>query len=179
MEKLISVIIPVYNVELYLRRCVDSVINQTYKLLEIILVDDGSTDSSGKICEEYSKTDNRIKVIHKTNGGLSDARNAGIEICKGDYITFVDSDDWIDPDLVKHLYDIIVKFNADISIGMYKKVYDNFINDKCIKEFYNVYEYAGTKALEELYVHRSFGVHACGKLYKRNLFDTLSERQNI
>ena len=99
MEKLISVIVPVYNVEEYVEKCVLSIINQTYKNLEIILVDDGSTDNSGKICDEIAIKDNRIKVIHKKNGGLSDARNVGIDIAKGDYLGFVDSDDYIDPDM--------------------------------------------------------------------------------
>lgn len=93
---LISVIVPIYNVEKYLQECLDSIINQTYKNLEIILVDDGSTDNSGIICNEYAKKDNRIKVIHKKNGGLSSARNAGMDECSvGGYITFVDSDDWL------------------------------------------------------------------------------------
>ncbi|HJA50079.1 MAG TPA: glycosyltransferase, partial [Candidatus Fusicatenibacter intestinipullorum] len=91
----ISVIIPVYNVEKYLKRCLDSVINQTYKNLEIILIDDGSTDNSGKICDEYAQKDERIIVIHKENGGVSSARNKGLDICIGDYISFIDSDDWI------------------------------------------------------------------------------------
>lgn len=100
MEELVSVIIPVYNVEPYLRRCIDSVINQTYTTLEIILVDDGSLDKSGAICEDYANADSRIKVIHKLNGGLSDARNAGIDIASGTYLMFVDSDDWIRKDCV-------------------------------------------------------------------------------
>ena len=90
---LVSIVVPIYNVEKYLKKCIDSIINQTYKNIEIILVDDGSTDNCGKICDEYTKTDNRIVVIHKKNGGLSDARNAGLDIAKGKYIAFVDSDD--------------------------------------------------------------------------------------
>jgi glycosyltransferase involved in cell wall biosynthesis len=90
MEELVSVIVPIYKVEKYMHRCVDSIINQTYKKIEIILVDDGSPDSCGKICDEYAEKDNRIKVIHKENGGLSDARNAGIDIAKGNYLTFID-----------------------------------------------------------------------------------------
>ena len=92
-EELISVILPIYNVEKYLEKCLKSVINQTYKNLEIILVDDGSKDNSPQICDEYAVKDKRIVVIHKSNGGLSDARNAGIEIAKGKYITLIDSDD--------------------------------------------------------------------------------------
>lgn len=98
---LVSVIVPVYNVEEHLGRCVDSILSQTYSNLEIILVDDGATDSSGQICDEYSKKDPRIRVTHKKNGGLSSARNAGIDIARGDYLEFVDSDDWIEPDAVE------------------------------------------------------------------------------
>lgn len=100
---MISVIVPVYNVEKYLNRCVDSIINQTYTDLEIILVDDGSTDSSGSICDEYAKKDERIKVIHKENGGLSDARNAGVTAATGDYISFIDSDDYIELNMMELL----------------------------------------------------------------------------
>ena len=94
-QPLISVIVPVYNVEKYLINCVDSITSQTYKNLEIFLVDDGSTDSSGQICNEFEKNDARIKVIHKKNGGLSDARNAGLDRAKGQYYAFIDSDDYI------------------------------------------------------------------------------------
>lgn len=100
---LISVIVPVYNVEEYLPRCVDSILAQTYENLEIILVDDGTRDASDKICDDYARRDSRIQVIHKKNGGLSSARNAGLEIARGEYIAFVDSDDWIEPDAYEHM----------------------------------------------------------------------------
>lgn len=100
MEELVSVIIPVYKVEKYLERCVESVQKQTFQNLEIILVDDGSPDLCGAMCDEMAKTDPRIKVIHKNNGGLSDARNVGIEMASGNYIVFVDSDDWLDLDMI-------------------------------------------------------------------------------
>ena len=103
-EPLISVIIPVYKVEKYLNKCVDSVLNQTYKNLEIILVDDGSPDKCPEICDEYAKKDDRIKIIHKQNGGLSDARNVGIEKSTGEYITFIDSDDYVDSNYIEQLY---------------------------------------------------------------------------
>ena len=96
MNPLVTIIIPVYNVEKYLPKCLDSIINQTYNHLEIIIVDDGSKDSSGLICDEYALKDQRIKVLHKKNGGLSSARNAGLDIAKGDYIMFVDSDDYVE-----------------------------------------------------------------------------------
>ena len=99
MDEKISVIVPVYNVEQYLERCVDSIINQTYKNLEIILVNDGSTDNSGQLCDELAKKDGRIRVIHKKNGGLSDARNVGVDEAKAELIGFIDSDDYIDEDM--------------------------------------------------------------------------------
>lgn len=115
MNKLISVIIPVYNVEKYLVHCLESVIGQTYKNLQIILVDDGSTDHSPAICDEYAKKDGRIEVIHQKNGGLPAARNCGLKYARGEYIGFVDSDDWIHLDMYKHLAEILEKYNADMS----------------------------------------------------------------
>ncbi len=115
MEPLISVIIPIYNVEKYLKKCIDSVISQTYKNLEIILVDDGSPDNCGIICDEYAQKDDRIIVIHKKDGGLSDARNAGIEICKGEYISFIDSDDFVSPYFIEMLYRGVHDYNCEIA----------------------------------------------------------------
>ena len=112
---LISVIVPVYNVEPYLCRCVDSILAQTYENLEIILVDDGATDRSGAICDEYARKDPRIRVIHKENGGLSSARNAGIDGATGDYLAFVDSDDWIDPETYAYLLGLIKKYDVKLS----------------------------------------------------------------
>ena len=116
MKPLISVIIPIYKVEQYLRKCVDSVLLQTYANLEIILVDDGSPDNCGKICDEYAEKDSRIKVIHKTNGGLSSARNSGLDIAKGDYIGFIDSDDWIEPDMYEHLLNDLLHSGSNIAM---------------------------------------------------------------
>ena len=101
---LISIIVPVYNMEQYMERCVNSIINQTYHNLEIILVDDGSTDHSPAMCDEYALRDGRIKVVHKPNGGLSDARNAGLTVASGNYIGYVDSDDWIEPQMYEKMY---------------------------------------------------------------------------
>ena len=117
MNSLISVIVPIYKVEKYLRKCIESILSQTYTNLEIILVDDGSPDKCGEICDEYEKKDSRIKVIHKKNGGLSDARNAGLDIMAGNYVAFVDSDDWIEPQMYEHLLAKLHYFHADISIG--------------------------------------------------------------
>ena len=112
---LISIIIPVYNVAPFLSQCIQSVLDQTYTHLEVIIVDDGSTDESPAICDKFAKLDTRIKVIHKKNGGLSDARNAGLDIASGDFIGFVDSDDWIDNDMYETLYNLISQYGADIS----------------------------------------------------------------
>lgn len=117
MNSLISVIVPIYKVEKYLRKCVESILSQTHTNLEIILVDDGSPDNCGAICDEYAKQDARIKVIHKPNGGLSDARNAGLDIMTGEYVAFVDSDDWIGPRMYETLLQMLKLFQADIAIG--------------------------------------------------------------
>lgn len=118
----ISVIVPVYKVEKYLGKCVESIINQTHSNLEIILVDDGSPDRCGEICDTYAAKDTRVKVIHKENGGLSDARNAGIEVATGDYIGFVDSDDYIHPQMYEKLLGAILEHDADMSICPYEYV---------------------------------------------------------
>lgn len=103
MGELVGIIIPVYNVEKYIRRCLDTVISQTYKNIEVLLIDDGSSDSSYSICQEYSKKDNRLKLLHKENGGVSSARNIGIDVANGKYISFVDADDWVEPDYIEML----------------------------------------------------------------------------
>ncbi|MGN0172216.1 MAG: glycosyltransferase [Acutalibacteraceae bacterium] len=115
MGRLISVIVPVYNVEAYLDKCVASLVGQTYRELEILLVDDGSTDQSGALCDAWAAKDSRIRVIHKPNGGLSDARNAGVAAATGDYIGFVDSDDWVEPRMYELLMDALSKQQADIA----------------------------------------------------------------
>ena len=121
-EDVISVIVPVYNVEKYLERCLSSIINQTFKNLEIILVDDGSKDSSGKICDEYLKKDRRIKVFHTENKGVCSARNIGIENSKGNWITFVDSDDWLEEEFCEELYKEIIRENSDVALCGYYRV---------------------------------------------------------
>lgn len=122
MSPQISLIIPVYNVENYIIRCLESTIHQTYINLEIILVDDGSTDNSGKICDEYALSDKRITVIHQTNQGLSMARNNGIDVATGDYISFIDSDDWIEHDMYEFLYHNLIQYKADISMCKFKAI---------------------------------------------------------
>lgn len=167
MEK-ISVIVPIYNVEKYLDRCIQSIINQTYRNLEIILVDDGSTDNCSNICDKYAKRDDRIKVIHKKNGGLADARNKGLEIITGEYVGFIDSDDYIDKDMYEYLYSLIQKNNADISIcGKYivyedgRKIGTNKESDLAILD--------SKQALIQLNSFSFFNMSVCDKLYKRKI----------
>ena len=112
--KLLTIVVPSYNVEKYLNRCVDSVLKQTYKNLEIILVDDGSTDCSGKICDSIKEKDCRVNVIHKQNGGLSSARNAGLDVATGDFIGFIDSDDWVTEDMYEYLLGLFNKYEVEI-----------------------------------------------------------------
>lgn len=175
MTEKITVIVPVYNVEHYLNKCLDSLINQTYKNLEIIVINDGSTDNSGKICQEYAQKDNRIIYIEKENGGQSEARNMGLDRMTGSYVTFVDSDDWVEPDYVEVLYNKLIEYQADIAVGnyysyneqegifyfhifgdsYYEKVYDN------VSIFENLYESQEMKSFSLISVW--------GKLYRVDL----------
>ena len=122
---MISVIVPVYNTEKFLKNCISSIANQTYKDLEIILVNDGSTDNSGKICDDFAQKDSRIKVIHQSNKGVGAARNAGLDVAKGAYIGFVDSDDILRPDMYEFLLNNLIVHNADISVCGVQKIDEN------------------------------------------------------
>lgn len=168
--QLISIIVPVYNVEKYLPQCIESIINQTYENLEIILVDDGSTDKSGSICDEYSEKDKRICTIHKENGGLSDARNVAIDIAKGEYLTFVDSDDYITKDYIEYLYKIIIEDNADISICSKLNFYEN-IQLKEPKSSGEMKKFTGLEAMENMFYQKDINPSACFKLYRKELFE--------
>lgn len=170
MESKISIIVPVYNIEKYIEKCAISIINQTYKNIEIFLVDDGSTDESGKKCDDLKKIDDRIIVIHKTNGGLSDARNIAIEKATGNYITFIDGDDYIDDNYIECLYKLITDFKADISCVQFFRVLENgFILDK-YNNNNDIKVYNSEEAIElTLYQKRLFN-SAWGKLYKKELF---------
>ena len=121
---LVSIIVPVYNVEKYIEKCLNSLFGQTYRELDIILVDDGSTDKSGELCDRLAKMDKRVRVIHKKNGGLSDARNRGIDAAKGRYITFIDSDDYVSGNYIWHLYKLLIESQADIAITRAIKIYE-------------------------------------------------------
>lgn len=173
MKDLISVIVPIYQVEDYLIECLDSIINQEYTNLEIILVDDGSKDKCPKICDDYKLKDNRIKVIHKPNGGLSDARNAGLEIAKGKYICFVDSDDVLNKNFIMTLYNNIKTTDADISICDFlsiKTISD--ISDDNITN--NLKLYTKEEILNDFYKKQSLRlVLAWNKLYKREIWNNI------
>lgn len=125
MGSKISVVLPVYNVKQYIDKCMESVLNQTYSNLEIILVDDGSTDGSSEVCDHYADIDERVKVIHKQNGGLSSARNAGTLEATGDYITYIDSDDYVTPTYVEYLYELIAKYQTPMSLCTHSVLYED------------------------------------------------------
>lgn len=165
---LVSVVVPIYNVELYLKECVDSILSQTYKNIEVILVDDESPDLCGKICDDYAAMDGRIKVVHKKNGGLSDARNAGMKVATGDLITFVDSDDYISKDFVKILFEAMSENNSDIAIANMKRTSRR--DDKNTVIDWKVSSYKNEDALIRMLYGTPFGTSACGKLFKRSLF---------
>lgn len=169
-EPVISIIVPVYNVEKYLCRCIDSILEQTIKNYELILVDDGSTDNSGKICDDYQKKKEQIVVIHKENGGLSSARNAGIDIATGEYFGFVDGDDFIDNDMYEFLYNNIIKEEAEISVCGSFDCYDGKIS-KILPPYYKVMNQED--AIKSILDGKIAGASACNKLYKREIFNDI------
>lgn len=172
MGYLVSIIIPVYNVEKYLDKCMESVVKQTYSELEIILVDDGSTDDSGIICEQWKNKDNRIKVIHQGNGGLAHARNEGMKLATGQYVLFVDSDDWIDLDMVEILVQGCVKNDTEIAVCRYRKIYKDHIEDNGTSESFVC---SGKEALNYHIFEREKQYCFCyavwNKLYKKELIE--------
>ena len=171
MSELISIIVPVYNVEKYIDKCINSIINQTYKNIEIIIVDDGSKDNSGIICDKLKEKDNRIKVIHKENGGLSDARNSGLKIAKGEYIGFVDSDDYIKEDMFETLYNLSKKYNSEISIISYYEIYKEKIIS--VRDSKKIEELSKIDAIKELLIDTKIQSYAWNKLFRRNLFNDI------
>ena len=168
---LVSIIVPIYKVEPYLRRCLDSIINQTYTNLEIILVDDGSPDGCPQICDEYASKDNRIVVIHKENGGLSDARNAGLDICKGEYISFVDSDDWIAFSFVECLLQETCLSKADIGVTSFVRTSNSFTAEIKLDAKPNIEELSSLQAAKKIWSDEYVVfVTSWGKIYKASLF---------
>ena len=166
----ISVIVPIYKVEDYLHRCVDSIINQTYTNLEIILVDDGSPDNCSRICDEYAKKDSRIRVIHKKNGGLSDARNAGIDIATGEYIMFIDSDDFVDREMMKSMMRNMIHNNVDMVVCNIKYIYE----DKEVVKYNQADRILDRyEAMEEYLRDGVVQAVAWNKLYKKSLISDM------
>lgn len=177
MSELVSVVVPVYNVKLYIKKCIESLLNQTFTELEIIIVDDGSTDESGKICDGFTNIDKRVKVYHKQNGGLSDARNYGLRRISGDWVTFIDSDDFVCDNYIEELYNLAIKSKADISIcepvHVFHGEHPKFKKGKIKKEYDSV------SAIKTLWYQTSFLPSAWGKLYKSNIFKNIEFKKGI
>lgn len=169
-KKTVSIIVPVYNVEKYIDECVLSIINQTYKNLEIFLINDGSTDKSGDICDRYANTDSRIHVIHKENGGQSSARNTALNQITGEYLYFCDSDDYIELDTIERYVDIISNTNVDIVVGSNVFFQSNTKNKKRVKLNEKLYIFDSIEALENMLSIKNISVSPWGKLYKANLY---------
>ena len=164
MNKLISIIIPVYNVSTYLDRCLNSITNQTYRNLEIILINDGSTDKSGRICDAWASKDPRIKVLHTSNQGIAAARNCGLHIAHGDYIGFADPDDWVEPDMFEKLAGSLEQYNADIAICGFEEKWPDYSVLKVSESFRC---YTKEEALRELILDRNMQNYAWNKLFRR------------
>ena len=179
MASKVSVIIPVYNVEQYLEKCLDSILNQTYKNIEIILVNDGSIDRSGVICDEYSRKYNNIKVFHKENGGVSSARNLGITVAKGEYITFADPDDFLNKDMYKILYENAKNYNSDITICSVNEIRENVIatEDNTGK----INKYSKKDAINGYFndIYPFNHNYLWNKLFKRAMFDEIKLNEKI
>lgn len=172
VNEMISVIVPVYNVDKYLDKCIETIRNQTYENLEIILIDDGSTDQSGNLCDVYAKQDMRIHVIHQENRGLSGARNRGIEEARGEYLAFIDGDDYIDSRMMEVLLNNMISTQADISVVDFQRVDEDMVlHEIDIQDQIQIYE--GANILSRLWMDNVRTVIACNKLYKKSLFDDL------
>lgn len=175
---LISVIVPIYNVERYLPKCIESIINSTYSNLEILLIDDGSTDQSAQICSNFTKIDNRILVVTKENGGLSSARNLGLDRAKGEFICFVDADDFIHPEMIKVLYKQLADGNTDFAYCQYTKVYENeSVQYSNIPQSYTVEEKDRDMAFQTLLSEELEIKLAWNKLYRAELFKNLKYKE--
>lgn len=185
----VSIIVPVYNVENYLRRCVDSILGQTFRNYELILVNDGSKDSSGKLCEEYAMQYSNVRVIHKSNGGPSSARNEGLEVADGKYFAFVDSDDYIHPEMIGTLHALARSHSSDVVMCQYRRTTEEKVTHKSDFAEAKVCHYTNIQAVDELLRidedHQSGktnGLHwilAWNKLYKRHLFDGLRYKDGL
>lgn len=167
----VSVIVPIYNVEKYLNRCLDSVLNQSYKNLEVILVDDGSQDKCGLIADSYQKNDNRIRSFHKKNGGLSDARNYGMKYATGEYVLFLDSDDWLKEEMIETLIRLVFEHKADIVQSGFYYAYDNYLlyDDRYYTEDMRPVVLKKDELMKELVINERVKNFAWGKLYRIDL----------
>jgi len=165
-NELISIIVPIYNVENYLRQCLDSIMSQTYQNFECLLINDGSPDNSADICREYVEKDSRFRYFEKENGGVSSARNLGIEHSKGEYITFIDSDDWVDSDYLEVLYNALIDENADISVSTYKRFHmaDNCWYFHSFQRGYDKKTFTGLELIDKLQLLSSFD-HSYGSTW--------------
>lgn len=170
-EDLISVIVPVYNVKPYLRMCADSVFAQTFRNLEIIFVDDGSTDGSGEICDELAAEDSRVRVIHQENGGLSAARNTGIDASRGAFLYFLDSDDAISPVTIAHLWTACIRTRADVAVGDFMRFTETEVPQE--RKIFTSQAFGTEEALRRMLMNEGFGHQAWGKLFRRSLWETL------
>lgn len=168
-EELISVIIPVYNVKPYLRTCAESVFAQTFRNLEIILVDDGSTDGSGELCDELAAEDSRVRVIHRTNGGLSVARNTGINACTGDFLYFLDSDDVISSVTLAHLWTASIRTGADVAIGDFLRFSGMDVPQE--RRNFSTKALDTEETLRRMLMNNGFGHQAWGKLFRRGMWE--------
>lgn len=167
MKPLISLVIPVYNVEKYFVRCMESVLRQTYDYFEVILVDDGSTDNSGKMCDEYAEKDNRVAVYHKLNGGLSDARNFGVERANAEWVSFIDSDDYVTEDYLEYLWYLIEKYDADLSVGQFIRISDCQIGVEIEQQNVKDYCLDTENAMKDLCLGNYISTVSWGKLYRK------------
>ena len=173
----LTIVVPIYNVERYINKCIDSIIHQSYKNLEIILVDDGSPDKCGEIIDEYSRIDKRIHVIHKSNGGLSSARNAGLDIASGDFIGFVDSDDYIDYNMYEELFDVIKCHDVDIVYSNFQTEYLDGRIEGCDKNSGQIYIRSSLDVLRDM-MWDKLNCSSCTKLFKRTVFSEYKFPEN-
>lgn len=170
---MVSIIIPVYNVQDYLARCVDSVLTQTYTDLEIILVDDGSIDISGDICDEYALHDARVRVIHKENGGLSDARNAGLDVARGNYVAFIDADDYVHPSFVELLLKTINETGAQIAVSTWQELKDGDKPRKVKTKRPRCTILTQEEAISSVFYQKKLNHSACSRIFETQLFNNL------
>ncbi|WP_053074986.1 glycosyltransferase family 2 protein [Ornithinibacillus californiensis] len=175
MKPEISIIVPIYNLEYLLPKCINSILAQSYSNFELILVNDGSTDNSGEICDEYAKEDNRIVVIHKENGGVASCRNTGIEIARGNYIGFVDNDDYINKYMFELLFENAIKFSSEIVVCDYQRIpEEEYIDTEKYNQDYDVQHYNNLEALNEIYYQNAGTfIYPWNKLYRKEVFNNV------